>query len=75
MESIILDLNEEREYVFARSKGLKFDKEFFDTNRMSISYGVNYFKYRIGNDTVIGNAFSRGASEFIDNSTMPFTIE
>lgn len=73
--SSFLKPNEEREYVFAISKGLKFDKEFFDTNRMSISYGVNYFKYRIGNDTVIGNAFSRGASEFIDNSTMPFTIE
>ena len=29
----------------------------------------------MGNDTVIGNAFSRGASEYIDNSMMPFTIE
>ncbi|WP_322388413.1 hypothetical protein, partial [Clostridium perfringens] len=31
--------NEEREYVFEISKGLKFDKEVFDTNRMAISYG------------------------------------
>jgi len=67
--------NEEREYVFEISKGLKFDKEVFDTNRMTISYNVQYFKYRINKSTVAGNAFSSSSVKFIDNSIDPYTIE
>lgn len=73
--SSYLDPNEEREYIFEISKGLKFDKEVFDTNRMSISYGVNYFKYKIKSNTVIIGVGSIGASERIDNSTEPYIIE
>lgn len=73
--SSFLSPNEEREYAFEIAKGLKFDKEVFDTNRMSISYSVNYMKYKINNNTFLGNAWSRSSTEFIDNSAMPFTIE
>ncbi|MGG7142989.1 hypothetical protein ACQPVP_05945 [Clostridium nigeriense] len=67
--------NEEREYVFEISKGLKFDKEVFDTNRMTISYNIQYFKYKINKNTVVGNAFSSSSVEFIDNTIDPYTIE
>lgn len=66
---------EEREYVFEIPKGLSFDKEVFDTNRMTISYNVQYFKYRFGSKTVFNNVFSRSSVEFIDNSIYPYTIE
>lgn len=67
--------NEEREYVFEISKGLSFGKEVFDTNRMTISYNAQYFKYRFGSKTVVSNVFSRSSVEFIDNSKDPYTIE
>lgn len=73
--SSFLNPNEEREYVFEISKGLKFDKEVFDTNRMAISYGVNYFKYRIRSNSVIGDAGSIWASKPLDSLAEPFTIE
>lgn len=73
--SSFLNPNEEREYVFEISKGLKFDKEVFDTNRMAISYGVNYFKYRIRSNSAIGDAGSIWASKPLDSSAEPFTIE
>lgn len=73
--SSFLDSKEEREYVFEISKGLSFDKEVFDTNRMTISYNAQYFKYRFGSKAVVSNVFSRSSVEFIDNSIYPYTIE
>lgn len=66
---------EEREYVFEISKGIKFDKEIFDTNKMTIRYNVQYYRYKINNNSVIGGAFSSSATEFIDNSIDPYTLE
>lgn len=73
--SSFLNPNEEREYTFEISKGLKLDEKAFDTNRMSISYEVDYFKYRISSNSVMGDAGSIWTTESVDNSTMPFTIE
>ena len=67
--------DEEREYVFEISKGLSFNEEVFDTNRMTILYNAQYFKYRINKNTVVGSAFSSSGVEVIDNSLEPFTIE
>lgn len=67
--------NEEREYVFEISKGLKFDEQIFDTNSMTISYSIQYFNYRINRNTVIGSAFSRSGAKHIDASLEPFIIE
>lgn len=66
---------EERNYVFEISKGISFDKEVFDTNKMTIRYNAQYYKYKINNNTVIGGAFSSSATEFIDNSIAPYTLE
>ncbi len=66
---------EERNYVFEISKGISFDKEGFDTDKMTIIYNVQYYKYKINNNTVIGGAFSSSATEFIDNSIAPYTLE
>lgn len=66
---------EEREYVFEISKGLSFNNEVFDTNRMTILYNAQYFKYSINRNTVVGSAFSSSSVEFIDNSLDPFTID
>lgn len=66
---------EEREYVFEISKGLSFNNEVFDTNRMTILYNAQYFKYSINRNTVVGSAFSSSGVEFIDNSLEQFTIE
>ena len=73
--SSFLDSKEERIYVFEISKGIKFDKEIFDTNRMAISYSAQYFKRRINKNTAIGNAFSSSSVEFIDNSRDPYILE
>lgn len=73
--SSFFDPKEERIYVFEISKGIKFDKEVFDTNRMTISYSAQYFKRRINKNTVIGNAFSSSSVEFIDNSRDPYSLE
>lgn len=73
--SSFFDPKEERIYVFEISKGIKFYKEVFDTNRMTIRYNVQYFKRRINKNTVIGNAFSSSSVEFIDNSIDPYNLE
>lgn len=73
--SSFFDSKEERIYIFEISKGIKFDKEVFDTNRMAISYSAQYFKRRINKNTVIGNAFSSSSVEFIDNSIDPYILE
>lgn len=58
--------NEEREYVFEVSKGLSFDKEFYDFNTLDISYSYRYFKYRVNNNTVIGSGPSGGGAKRIE---------
>jgi hypothetical protein len=73
--SSFLDPKEGREYVFEIPKGLSFDKEVFDTNRMTIVYDAKYFKYVFGSKTMFNNVFSRSSVEFIDNSKDPYTIE
>lgn len=73
--SSFLDPNEERDYIFQISKGLKFDKNIFDTNRMAISYNANFYKYRLNKNTVVGSAWSSGGTEFIENSKELFNYE
>ncbi len=68
------EADEEREYSFEVSKGLSFDKEYFDINKININYNVSFFRYRINNNTVIGNVFSKGGAARLDNSTDPFNL-
>ena len=73
--SAYLDPNEEREYIFEVSKGLSFDKEVFDTNRMSISYDARYYKYKLNERMVLSSTYTSGRRELLDNSLEPFTID
>ena len=57
------------------SKGLSFDKNYFDTNKINVSYNVTFYKYRIGYDRLIGNVFSRSAGEILKNTMDPYIIE
>lgn len=66
---------EERKYAFEISKGLTFDEDVFDTNKMNISYNINYYKYRFSSNTLFGGVMSHGGGEHIDNQNKPFIIE
>lgn len=73
--SSFLDPEEEREYIFEISKGLRFNKETFDTNSISISYDVRYFKYRLNESTVFFSTTNRTGTEYIENAIDPFKID
>ncbi|MDV4151944.1 hypothetical protein R0131_14040 [Clostridium sp. AL.422] len=72
--STFFDPMERRDYIFEIPKGLSFDKKVFDTNRMKISYNIEYFKRRIKNG-VAGRINMQGSEEIIDNSVDPYVIE
>lgn len=72
--SPFFDPSEKRDYIFEIPKGLSFDEKVFDTNRMIISYNIEYFKRRIKNG-VSGRIKMEGTTEFLDNSTNPYVIE
>lgn len=65
---------EEREYAFEVTKGIHFDKKVFDTNKMYVSYNINYYKYKI-KQTFIGNVMGVGGGEGLDNSSDPYIID
>lgn len=67
--------NEEREYAFEVSKGLSFDKEDFDTNKINISYNVTFFRYKANKNTVISSIFSKSGTARLDNSSDPYVIK
>lgn len=67
--------SEEKLYVFEIPKGLSFDKESFDTNRMGISYSIEYFKHKHKNNAVSVRINMEGSVKFIDNSKDPYNIE
>ena len=68
------EANEEREYAFEVSKGLSFDKEEFDTNKINISYNVMFFRYRVNMNRVLGGVFSRSGTARLDNSIAPYSL-
>jgi hypothetical protein len=65
---------EEREYAFEVTKGIHFDKKVFDTNKMYVSYNINYYKYKI-KGTFIGNVMGTGGGERLDNSSNQYVID
>ncbi|MCR1952415.1 MULTISPECIES: hypothetical protein [unclassified Clostridium] len=73
--SPFLDKEGKKEYVFDIPKGLNFDNKIFDTNRMRVSYNLEYYKYKPKSNSLIGKVKFDSSTEFIDNSSMPFTIE
>ena len=60
--------NEEREYVFEISKGLKFDKYKFSSKEMDVHYSYKLYKYRSNNNMVIGNGQSGAGSRRIETN-------
>ncbi len=68
------DANEEREYAFEISKGLSFNKEDFDTNKINIAYNATFFRYRINKNSLMGSVFSRGGTARLDNSVDPYNL-
>lgn len=73
--SAFFDPGEEKQYIFEIPKGLSFDKKVFDTNRMGISYNIEYFKYRPKENAVSVNINMEGSVKFIDNSIEPYEIK
>lgn len=67
--------SEEKLYVFEIPKGLSFDENVFDTNRMGIYYSIEYFKYRPKENAVSVNINMEGSVKFIDNSIEPYEIK
>lgn len=61
-----LDPYEERQYAFEISKGVIFDEEVFDTNKMNISYNVNYYRYRLSSNSLAGGIMGHGGGEHIE---------
>ncbi|WP_300381894.1 hypothetical protein [Clostridium sp.] len=70
-----LSPGESREYEFAISKGINFDKEIYDTNRFRVTYSASYYKYRIKKNTVINLVGGSGGGENLDNSKDPYVID
>ena len=73
--SPFFDPSEEKLYVFEIPKGLSFDKEIFDTNRIGIAYSIEYFKYRHKENVVSVNVNLEGSVIYIDNSIEPYEIK
>lgn len=73
--SAFFDPGEEKQYIFEIPKGLSFDKKVFDTNRMGISYNIEYFKYRPKDNAVSGYINLEGSVRTIDNSIDPYEIK
>ena len=73
--SSFFDPSEEKLYVFEIPKGLSFDENVFDTNRMGIYYSIEYFKYRPKENAVSVNINMEGSVKFIDNSIYPYEIK
>ncbi len=72
--SVFFNPSEKRDYIFEIPKGLSFDEKVFDTNRMMISYNIEYFKRRIKNG-VSGRIKMEGTVEILDNSVEPYVIK
>ena len=73
--SPFFDPSEEKLHVFEIPKGLSFDRNVFDTNRMGIYYSIEYFKYRPKENAVSVNINMEGSVKFIDNSIYPYEIK
>ena len=73
--SAFFDPGEEKQYIFEIPKGLSFDENVFDTNRMGIYYSIEYFKYRPKENAVSVNINMEGSVKFIDNSIEPYEIK
>ena len=73
--SPFFDPSEEKFYAFEIPKGLSFDKEVFDTNRMEIYYNIEYYKYRHKENAVSVNINFEGSVIYIDNSIAPYEIK
>ncbi|ATD54469.1 hypothetical protein [Clostridium chauvoei] len=63
-----IDREEESVYVFQIPKGIKFDEDYFDLSYMNISYNVQYFRFRIGSNALLGMMGSTGGSLSIENT-------
>ncbi len=62
-------------YFFEIPKGLSFDEKVFDTNRIIISYNIEYLKYKTKNNAVTGRITTKGGFEFLNNSLYPYRIQ
>ena len=72
--SVFFEPSEKKDYIFEIPKGLSFDENVFDTNRMKISYNIEYFKRRIKNGVAV-RINMHGSEEILDNSIEPYQIK
>ena len=73
--SAFFNPDETKYYMFEIPKGLSFDEKVFDTNRMMVSYNIEYFRNRIKENGVSGSINMESTAEIIDNSSYPYVIK
>lgn len=63
-----IDPGKEKEFVFKISKGIKIDENYYDINRMQISYHADLFKFRVSENSLFLGVDQVGGVEFIGES-------
>ena len=74
--SYYINPGETKIYEFEIAKGISFDKKYFDTNRFAISGNIQFYKYKLNDNTVaklVGNR--SGGLEFLNNDKDPYLID
>lgn len=74
--SYYINPGETKIYEFEIAKGISFDKKYFDTNRFAISGNIQFYKYKLNDNTVAKLVGSRsGGLEFLNNDKDPYVID
>ena len=74
--SYYINPGETKIYEFEIAKAISFDKEYFDTNRFAISGNIQFYKYKLNDNTLtklVGNR--SGGLEFLNNDKDPYVID
>lgn len=74
--SYYINPGETKIYEFEIAKAINFDKKYFDTNRFTISGNIQFYKYKLNDNTVaklVGNR--SGGLEFLNNDKDPYVID
>lgn len=74
--SYYINPGETKIYEFEIAKAISFDKEYFDTNRFAISGNIQFYKYKLNDNTLAKIVGSRsGGLEFLNNDKDPYVID
>lgn len=58
-----IDPGKEEEFIFKIPKGIKIDKDYYDTNTIEIGYMANFFKFRTGKNSLFLGVSQMGGTK------------